>query len=405
MNYWKSWFDIEQLCLGRQVVFYGRSEDWLPKSLRKIVPVVIIDNNEKYHETKYEGIAVHGRHYLYSDAFSERPYVVITAGIFDGIINELLEHGFVAGEDFSCCPEFQDYSALENIKGHKTKILVSCSDYNEPSRARYSRGGGGLYIYDMSCNEVEKVASGSFRQVIKHEDKICAVEYVLGELQLFNSSFQLQRSFKLDAPNYCGLAFINSMNCFATANSSFDCITLICAKSGELVNKIYFSELAAGTVTSEHHLNDLTIIGDEIYVSYFSYSGAWKRGFFDGGVSVMSATDLSKPPKQIITDLWKPHSPEFIDGNFCVLDSMRGDFVQKTHTRLGPFQAFLRGLTFDGKYYYLGASEDMYLSERFGESDNLLLNAGIFRYDPKIRASRFYPLMDNMNVHDLLFID
>ena len=88
-------------------------------------------------------------------------------------------------------------------------------------------------------------------------------------------------------------SLINSMNCFATANSSFDCITLICAKSGELVNKIYFSELAAGTVTSEHHLNDLTIIGDEIYVSYFSYSGAWKR-FFDGGVSVMS-TDLSKP--------------------------------------------------------------------------------------------------------------
>ena len=43
------------------------------------MPVVIIDNNEKYHETKYEGIAVHGRHYLYSDAFSERPYVVITA--------------------------------------------------------------------------------------------------------------------------------------------------------------------------------------------------------------------------------------------------------------------------------------------------------------------------------------
>ena len=405
MDYWNSWFDIEGLRGDRKVVFYGRSEDWLPKSFRKIIPSVIIDNNPKYHGTNYDGVRIFGRDYLYSDAFKKRPYVIVTAGIFDGIITELIEHGFVAGTDFSCCPEFQDYKALESIKSHPTKILVSCSDYNEPSRARHSRAGGGLYLYDLAANGITKVASGSYRQIIRHENKICAVEYVLGELHFFNLNFQHQHTIKLDAPNYCGIAFVEALGCYAVANSTFDYITMICAQSGDVLNKVFFSEMASGSTTSEHHINDLTVVDDEIFVSYFSYTGAWKKGIFDGGVSAFSAKDLTKPPKPIITDLWKPHSPEFLDGNFCILDSMRGEFVRKSHTKLGPFQAFLRGLAFDGKYYYLGASEDMYLSERFGKSDNLLLNAGVFRFDPRNKASRFYPLMDNMNVHDLLCLD
>ena len=111
---------------------------------------------------------------------------------------------------------------------------------------------------------------------------------------------------------------------------------------------------------------------------------------------------ISKGGQELVTGLWKPHSPQIIDGNLCYLDSMRGRLHTENQCIAGVFSGFARGLTHDGRFYYIGQSEDMYMSRVFGSRDNIMLNAGFYMFDAETKASRFYPMLDNMNIHDLL---
>ena len=67
------------------------------------------------------------------------------------------------------------------------------------------------------------------------------------------------------------------------------------------------------------------------------------------------------------------------------------------------FSGFLRGLAHDGKYFYIGQSEDMYTSQHFGSNlRNTMCNAGIYKVDLTKNISRFISMYDNMNIHDIL---
>ena len=81
---------------------------------------------------------------------------------------------------------------------------------------------------------------------------------------------------------------------------------------------------------------------------------------------------------------------------------MRGRLHLSNQTIAGEFSGFVRGLAHDGIYYYIGQSEDMYISRLFGTKPSVMLNAGFYLYDTETKASRFYPMLDNMNVHDLM---
>ena len=60
-SYWKTWEELALLSSHKKIVLYGRSEDWVPKIMRKIkLPVCIIDKNTIYEDTKYKGVDVVG---------------------------------------------------------------------------------------------------------------------------------------------------------------------------------------------------------------------------------------------------------------------------------------------------------------------------------------------------------
>lgn len=403
-NWWLEWHEIIDISKQREVVFYGRSEDWTPKALKKIKPSCIVDNNSLYQKTKYREIPILStKEGLYKK--SNRPFVIITAGIYDGIISELLDNDFIPGNDFSCCPDFRDIKLLDEFREHNKKILVTCSDYNEPSRARYSKGGGGLYLYDLISGISEKKVSGSFRQIVFKDNNYYVVDYVACEVLVISKEFEIINRFQLDAPNYCGLAYNQNKNIFILINTGKDTISIHSGDNFELLDRVHYSLQKELEGISEHHLNDVCCDGNEIYVTYFSHSGNWKKGIFDGGVSKINVNDLSKPPTVMVQGLWKPHSPEIIEGELCYLDSMRGRLYTKSQEHTVEFQSFSRGLAFDGRFYYVGSSEDMYMSERFGHSSNIMLNAGFFMLDAKKKASRFFPMMENMNIHDILVLN
>lgn len=42
-NWWKNWQEVHALAKSRRIVLYERSEDWIPKTLRKLqTPLIIL---------------------------------------------------------------------------------------------------------------------------------------------------------------------------------------------------------------------------------------------------------------------------------------------------------------------------------------------------------------------------
>lgn len=402
-NWWKTWAEINHKSQNKTVILYGRSEDWIPKTLTKLLksPNYIVDRSPSYVDTYYRGIPV----FLPERLLQEHPddvYIIITAGEYEGIVTFLKENNFKAGCHFSCCPEYKDYSLLEVIRSYDQEIIASCSDYTDKTKVRYSRAGGGIYKYHIGPNQLTRLAQGSFRQIVQVGENIYALEYVKMKLFKFNRNFDVVETWPLSQPNYCGLAYNKKRDVLILIDAGQDTISIHDIKSFRMLEQVRYSGKVEKNITSHHHLNDVSVTDDYLYVSYFSHSGNWKKGIFDGGISEYHIDRLDSPPVRVVDGLWKPHSPKIIEGDLCYLDSMRGHLYTTNQMVAGEFPGFVRGLTHDGRFFFIGQSEDMYISQRFAKQNNIMLNAGIYLFDKQTKASRFYPMLDNMNIHDLL---
>lgn len=395
---WLTWDDIRRAVKGRRAYLYGRSEDWVHKAAPRLKDelVGIVDRELQYHGTLYKGLPVFP---LESIESLKECYFVITAGDFDGIVENLIAHGLHPGVDFSCSPDFRDYQVLSKIKSHKVDVLFSSSDYNDVTRARGSRVGGGMFVLELPTGEIKRVATGSFRQFERSGDFIYAVEYVEKSLVQFDLDFKVVKKVGLGKPNYCGLALNSDDGLIYLANAGTDEISVFDMHSLEMVKKRRFNTNQLG---AEHHVNDLCYFGGILYCSYFSYCGGFKRGVFDGGVSAIDMNNEEAMPVQLIGGLWKPHTPKFVDGRLAVLDSMRGRLLSGSPKPITRFSGFVRGMCKHENYWLIGQSEDMYVTDRMSMTeDAVLLNSGVYIYDDESKAAFFYVTPGIMNIHCL----
>lgn len=381
---------------NKKVALYGRSEDWVHKALGKITsePQVIIDRNPKYSNTSFYGVRV-----CPIEAVNHTEYFfVITAGDYEGIVEGLESRGLIAGIDFACSPDFKDYRLIKDFYDRTNCVLISCSDYNDRTRARSSSLGGGLFWFDTESGELVKKVEGSFRQIEIIDEKIYAVEYVNGELWVLESNLKVLDRWKLPGTNICGLAVDAEDKIAYSANAGNDQIYVSdLSQSAKVIETLEF--FSRPGLKRESHVNDLTFCAEKLFVSCFSTSGNYKHGVFDGGVLQLDlkTQELAGP---LLSGLWKPHSPRLIDGNLMVLDSMRGDLVFGTGERLNV-GGFVRGLDANNNSYFIGQSQDMYISDRLSQGSAIPVDPGFYVLDKLSFASRFYPLPKLMNVHDL----
>jgi hypothetical protein len=399
---WLTWDEIRQAAKGRKTYLYGRSEDWVHKAAPRLRDqlVGIVDKERQYHGTLYKGLPIFPFESIESPG---KCYFVITAGDFDGIVQKLVEYGLRPGVDFSCSPDFRDYQVLSKIKSHKVDVLFSSSDYNDVTRARGSRVGGGIFILKMPTCQIKRVATGSFRQFERSGDFIYAVEYVEKSLVQFDLEFKVVKKVGLDKPNYCGLALNKDNRLIYLANAGTDEISIFDMDSLEMLKKRRFSINQLG---AEHHVNDLCYFESVLYCSYFSYCGGFKRGVFDGGVSAIDANKEESMPVPLIGGLWKPHTPKFVDGKLVVLDSMRGRLLSGSPKPITRFPGFVRGMCKHENYWLVGQSEDMYVTERMSlTEDAVLLNSGVYIYDDESKAAFFYATPGIMNIHCLTYFE
>ncbi len=401
---WANWYEVESLAAGRSVVLYGRSEDWAHKAIRNspVPPVFIVDRDPAYRDTKYRDLPV----MPIEDLSNPRDFFfVITAGEFHGIVELLERLGLKPREDFICSPDYRDYHDLLALRTLSPTVLVSSSDYRDSARARSSSLGGGLYLLNMESGNLTCVFEGSTRQIARvHGGKLAAVDYVARQLIVFDGGFAVEQRVDLGQANACGLAYSDHHGFVIVANSGRDTVSVFEVENWRMVQEISMGTGWAGS--GGHHLNDLAIDGDVLYASYFSWSGGFKKGVFDGGVAAWDLSDLAKGPTPILSGLWKPHSPKVIDGDIHVLDSMRGELRTGRPKPKARWNAFVRGLDSGGGVLVVGQSEDMYITERInGSEETVMANAGVSVMRNKrdmIPMSRFVATPQLMNIHDLI---
>lgn len=403
---WKTWGQIEEVRSGRPVLLYGRSEDWVHKAISNlgVTPVAIVDQNWTHHETNFRDLPV-----VHIDTVQNLTdfFVVVTAGTFSEIVKRLENSGLEPGRDFVLSPDFQDYASLLDIKGVDLRILVSSSDYQARDRARSSELGGGLYVLSTASGDLRRVYRGSTRQIKRIDTKrIAVVEHEDRQVLVMNNDFSIEDRISIEFPNACGIAFDEDTEQLLVANSRDDAIVFY-----DLATKAEIKQVRLGSVRTKggHHLNDLAVADGYLFASFFSWSGFYMQGVFDGGVAAWDLRNSNRSPELVIQNLWKPHSPTFIGGQLFVLDSMRGELRSGSPVTHQKFNAFVRGIDARGDVLAVAQSENMYVSEMQSQGGSTnLANAGVnvaLHFDRKSQITRFVSTPKLMNIHDVMILD
>lgn len=401
MSIWLDWSELNKRAKKKKKIFlYGRSEDWVHKALKSFheTPSGIIDRDPTYEGTAYFGLKVSP---LESLTDLNECFFVITAGEFEGITDLLDSRGLVAGIDYCCSPDFQDYRFIKDFHASNFELLIASSDYNDQSRARSSRMGGGIYKFNTKTGHFERLVKGSIRQFGKYENAYLAVDYVDRQLLWIESDFSIKLKLSLPKANYCGLA-IDEENAVAYIANAGDDSVLVVTNIDTMCPKISDELLFLNRrgMVRESHLNDLEFYEGKLFFSYFSKSGNYKLGAFDGGVSHF---DLRRNvlEEESISKLWKPHSPKVINEKLWVLDSMRGSLKSAFGDEYYNFGGFVRGLGFKDGIFFIGQSQDMYISDRVSQGAMVSGDSGVYLFDIKSKAYRFLPINKIMNIHDI----
>ena len=109
----------------------------------------------------------------------------------------------------------------------------------------------------------------------------------------------------------------------------------ICNTDAEKIKKeIFISEKWKRNKKDNHHVNDICVVDNSLYVSMFSFTGNWPLQAYDGGICEFN-WETGEKIGSVVSDIWMPHSLMRIGPNLY-LDSMRGQVIDMNHN-IGKF--------------------------------------------------------------------
>ena len=380
---WKKWPEVNELCEKKKIILWGRSQDWVHKTIPHLLhkPAYIVDSNPLYWNTTYCDLKVYNPKKLKQE---KNFYIIITAGPYQSIVSNLK---YRPGKDYCCTPAFYDFKILSELK--PKKFIITVQDYDTKNHYRSSKMGGGIYHYD---NGLKRLVKGQYRALKKVNDRYYAIEFARREIHILSKNLQLEKKIRLKITSLCGLAHYNGD--FYISSPAVDKV-YVYDKNFDLKNEIALPN------PGQHHINDIHVQDGFLYMSCFSISGNWKRGIFDGGII---SHDLNSGNRTYpVKDLWLPHSIDFMDNSLVYLDTMRG-VLWKDNQQLGRFQGFMRGLAYDGRFYYIGQSVDLYSSVRYKLADNIMLTAGVYIFDAETKTSKFIAFPGFTNIYSVMVV-
>lgn len=392
---WLSWSEINQIQASRDLVFFGRGE-WMDKSIPYLVrPAAFVVDNNRYEQGQEEaGLLIYSPERL-KEENHEKIFIIITSTSFPDIDRQLQSYGLRPGTHYCISPSLKNFQVTSRLNGHSQIVHFTCSD--QPGQ------GGGLYSYDIASGHKKRLIEGLCHGIAQGDDQIFMVDDLVG-VRVMSLEFETIKI--IDMPGKSrphGIAICPKRNLLFVNFSGRDAIGIYDIDSGVFVDEISLSEKFMKTGTPQHHINDCCVYGDYLYVSMFSCSGNWKIGMYDGGI-LQFDIDSRKNMGPVATDLWMPHTPIIINGMLHYCDSMRGIVSDTTWRIMAQFNGFIRGLAFDGTYYYVGQSAHRYIDRRVGTTNNISLDTGIFLVDAVHKVTKFYSIPELTDINSVVFI-
>ena len=248
-------------------------------------------------------------------------------------------------------PEIQEFQAHSKLDQFQGKFLIASG---LPSN-NLQGASGGLFRLSINSDDInlENIIAGSCHGVIPFADGYAVTHQEKGIL-LLDSELKITKILKLPPNSRChGLAY--SKHSFWVACSNRDSVLEI-SDDGTIKREIFISQRGEQLGSAQHHINDLCLADNDIYISMFSLSGSWKRGIFDGGVLRVNLDDNSFHP--VANNLSLPHSVRIFDRSFTVLNSFAGNMESFGKYKDYTFNGFLRGFDIDDSYFYFGESRN-----------------------------------------------
>jgi len=393
---WLTWTQINQIEDKRRIVFFGRGY-WMEKSigyLRKN-PSYVVDNNRYEQGQVEQGLKIYKPEKLKFESKSSI-FVIITTTGFQDVENQLLNYGFLPGENFCVSPSLKNLQLMSKIQKHAKSVYFTCSD--QPER------GGGLYRFNLLTNIKDLLLKGHCHGIARDGDHIILVDDEVG-LRVMNKKLETIRKIHLPKKSRPhGVAVCEKKNRIFVVFSGRDSIGIYNLGKGKFLQEVSISDKFKKRGTPHHHLNDCAIFGDSLFVSMFSSSGNWKIGVFDGAIYEFDIKSNSfRAPA--VSGLWMPHSPTIIDGVLHYCDSMRGDLLEMSWKKICNFNGFVRGIAWDGEYFYIGQSAHRYIDRIIGIQKNISLDTGITLLDKTTGLTKFFAIPDLTDINSVLFLE
>jgi hypothetical protein len=257
--------------------------------------------------------------------------------------------------------------------------------------------GGGLYQINLQNDRIEKYMEGDLRDICRDHKGYAVVDnhsifFLDQQLKIYNRHILSDDNLDLH-----GICYDNGFYYIVeTYTNSIKIMSADTLKIEEQLNiKTDKEDL--------HHINDICVSQEGLYVSMISLSGLPKsfwRDFQDGAIIELDKTNLQ--PKRIIKDyLSFPHSVKLFNDQIYFCESLKFN-LSCVNGVIARFDGFTRGLEFDGTLFYVGQS--VFRSTIPSNVDSVSIEAGIHVFDPVFKLKRFIK-MPVQNIYAILNLD
>jgi len=287
---------------------------------------------------------------------------------------------------------FQVYNRLLNCSNN---ILISAYG-----------GAGGVYLLNGETKEYRLLKSGSFRGTTLCQGKIY-VANEQGDLFRINALEDGEIEMVIEQPqrtNTHGILYWDKLNLMFITETLNDCISVYDVDGFKKVDEISISHKSEIKGGNYHHINDLCLFNDKIYLSAISNSGNFYSDFLDGTIYEIDYNHKISP-HVVVEQLLFPHAIQEINGKLLYLNSFSGDVQSISKETIINLPGFVRGMDYSDGLLYIGQSRHRRLDKAQLYFNGVSMDSGVYVVDLNSLTHRFIHMPEMCDIFNIRIID
>lgn len=298
-------------------------------------------------------------------------------------------------------PLLEDYEVFSTLKKCSRNIIVSAYGAD-----------GGIYFVDGQAATFNCLEKGTFRGLTLAGEKLfVATEQGLCEIRSINPFILEHCNIKSQLHQAHGLAYWEKERTLIIAEATNDCLSFFNIDTFEKTYELPISEKSGMSghqhflEQDHHHINDIYVHEDSVFISMISRSGWWQKGVFDG--CILETNLRRKGNFNVVVDqLLFPHSIKIINNKLYILEAVRGNIRIGADRILIHLPGFLRGLAAGSKgVIYVGQSRPRRLRETYDQYNNISMDSGIYVVSTEEKIFRFIHLPEMCDVYSIMDLE